>query len=1132
MVLRLPRLRLRARLSGGAALGTVAPEAVVKVYRSNRVERLLEALAQVVAQPLPDPIAPEQIVVHSRGMGTWLSQRLAEHLGVWAGGQFPFPRRFVDDVLRTVLGDAAVDDGFAPDRMLWPILAELPQHLQHAAFADLARYLADDTDGGRNLFQLARRIAAVFDQYVVFRPELVLAWEAGRDDDWQARLWRAVSARLQGRHPAALARDLFDALEREPPTRLPARVCVFGVSTLPPFYLRILQAIDRHVPVHLFVVSPSRAWWAEVQSHRDLLRRAVDDVPPVDDDAPPLLASLGTVGRDFQLVLEQTCDYDEPYDDLYVDPGHDTMLHALQSDILAFRRRGRESADDTCRPLPIAVGDDSISVHACHSPMREVEVLHDRILGLLADDPTLEPREIAVLCSDIETYAPLVEAVFEREPGDPTFVPYTVADRTLRADSPVVEAFHRVLDLVGGRLTASEVIDLLALPPIQQRFSIAHDEVDTIATWIAEAGIRWGIDEAHRKRHDQPKLRANTWRFGLDRLFLGLALPRASAGTGGPTFGGVLPYDELEGEDTLLLGRFAELCERLFDASVRLEAARSPRQWQVALAQIVDDFLASPRDVETSWDAQQIRAALEAVAADAEAAGFEGTLPLSAMLELVDGKLADDAAPRGFLTGGITFCELLPMRSIPFRVVCLLGMGDTQFPRSTPRVGFDLVARRPRPGDRARRADDRYLFLEALLAARDRVLVFHVGQSVQDNSDIPPSVVVSELLDELGAAFVPPGATEADPEALRRHVVVRHPMQPFSPRYFGLDPDPRLFSFEHAYAEGAEALVSGVDDTRGPVLLREPLPDPRPRPDAETQLPLHRLHAFYRMPTADLLKRRLGLYLDDWTRDHSDREPMELQPLDGWRLGAELLAHQLDGVPEATSLELLRAGGELPLGTFGEWKYAEIAANVQPLLAAARQHRVGDRLPHLSIDLAIGSTRVVGTIRERWSTATTMVQYARVSAKHLLRAWIDHLAACISGDERTTVIVGRSDKQGLAKVCRFRPVDDPQLYLGKLVELYWIGQCEPLLLFPKTSLAFCRSLRAKKDPDAAFEAARKVWTDHKQGERDDRSLKRVFGDRDVLARGFSIFDHEMAAGDFAELAIEVFCPLLEHVEET
>ena len=543
-------------------------------------------------------------------MGTWLSQRLAERLGVWAGGRFPFPRRFVDEILRATLGDAAPLSGFSADHLLWPVMAELPEHLEHGAFTEVARFIDHDAgSGGRGQFQLARRIATAFEQYVVFRPQMVLQWEAGREDHWQARLWRSVSKRLGGRHPAALARDLFAALKARRPAGLPHRVSVFGTSTLPPFYLEVFEALDRYVPVHLFIVSPSNAYWAEVRSDRELLRRG--ELPDDDDDAaPPLLASLGGVGRDFQRVLESTADYVEPLGDLYVDPGRDTLLHALQSDLLQFQR-----SEDT-------PADPSIAVHACHSPMREVEVLHDQVLDLLARDPSLQPHEIAVLCSDVETYAPLVEAVFERDSSDPTYVPYCLADRTLRADSPIVETFHRLLDLVGGRVTSSEVLDLLTLAPIQQRFHISADDVDTIGTWIAEAGVRWGIDETHRRHHKQPGLRENTWRFGLDRLFLGYALPGQ-----GETFGGVKPYDELEGQQTLLLGRFAELCEHVFAFVQRLEEPRSPRNWQQALTELVDALLDGP--VESARELLQLRTALDAIATDADEAGFSGAVPLS-----------------------------------------------------------------------------------------------------------------------------------------------------------------------------------------------------------------------------------------------------------------------------------------------------------------------------------------------------------------------------------------------------------------------------------------------------------------------------------------------------------------------
>jgi exodeoxyribonuclease V gamma subunit len=1091
----------------------------MKVYRSNRVEQILQALVEVVQQPTADPLQPQQVVVQSRGMAVWLSMRLAQRFGVWAGDAFPFPRRFIHGLFETVLGEPVANmEAFGRERMLWAILAELPRLLPQEPFADLARFCSDDPQG-RNRFGLAQRIADVFDQYLVFRPEMILGWERGQigsdAEQWQALLWQALAARHGKGHVAGLAQGFLATLAGPDfdASRLPPRICVFGLSTLPPLYIQLLAGVGQHVDVHLFVVSPSREYWVEIRSHYESLRasRRNGAAVELDTDAPPLLASLGTVGRDFQGVLESSVDYEDPAPDRYIDPGVDNMLHALQSDILRLQR--------PAEPHIIDSDDRSIAVHACHSPMREVEVLHDQILGLLAADATLEPTDIVVMMSDVERYAPLVEAVFERDRTDPTHVPYCIADRSVRGESPVVEALHRIVALSDARVTASEVLDLLALDPVAARFDISPEDVDTVTGWIGGSGIRWGVDAAHRKSHGQPKLSENTWRFGLDRMLLGYALP----GSGRETFAGVLPYDELEGQSTELLGRLATFSDRLFELLKRLRDPRTLRGWQETLTALLDSMLASP--VGGSWELGQVRVGLDAMAREAEAAGFTDTVPAAAVIDVLTRSIEGEQPARGFLAGGVTFCAMLPMRSVPFRVVCILGLSDNDFPRAARPVGFDLMARAPRPGDRSRRADDRYLFLEALLAARDRVQLYYVGQSIQDNSELPPSVVVSELLDALADdCVVPPG-----------QVVLRHPMQPFSPRYFGADDDPRLFSFAKAYRDGADALQQGPTAGERAPLLSAPLPvlqdGGRPR-----ELPLGRLLQFYRLPAAELLKRRLGVNLDDWSRDRSDREPMELTGLEAWKVGTAVLEHKLEAMPESRSLELLRAGGELPLGVPGGCRYDQIARIVDPMALAAESWRAGERLPPLDVDLEMtGGLRLTGVLGSRWPLAMASHQYARLGAKHLLAAWIRHLVlcACTPRDQPThTVIVARGDQGPTARVGEFRSVEDPRRHLTELVELYFVGQCEPLLLFPGASLAYCQALARKPDPDAALDVARAEWTKRAGGEAGDPHIARLFGDLDALAPGFSLFDQPMRGGDFPQLAVRVFGPLLQHLSES
>lgn len=1114
----------------------------MKVYRSNRVEVLLDALAEVVATPAAGPLDPETIVVHSRAMATWLTMRLAERFGAWAGGAFPFPRRFVQQIFEAALGERARGlPAWEADRLVWAIVAELPRHLRDPAFEPLRRFLeADPRPHGR--FELALRIAEIFDQYAVFRPQMVLDWQRGEGDEWQPILWRAVVGRLGDAHAAGLAEALMTAVERDElaPGVLPARVTVFGVSTLPPFYVRVLRALSTRVPVHLFVLSPSREYWAEIRSQREALRaarRAPDRVaaPALHDEGNPLLASLGAVGRDFQRVLEAEVDYVEPGPPLYVADEGTSMLGRLQADVLSLRRRGRRRGDDASPvgpgplpALPITPDDASIRIHVCHTPMREVEVLHDQLLALVHEEG-VAPHEIVVLTPDMETYGPLIEAALERDRSDPRYLPHAIADRSARATSPVLEALLRVLSLVGSRVTASEVLDLLALEVVRERFAIDPDNYDRAAEWVVDAGIRWGVDAAHRQVHHQPRCSENTWRFGLTRLLLGYALP----GREQETFAGVLPFDEIEGTDAVVLGKLAEFCDALFTALDTLTRPRALPAWREAIGATLDTLVASHAD--SAWEHQQIRDALDKLVADAALAGFDDVVELATIRERIEHRLDTDRPAAGFLTGGVTFCALLPMRSLPFRVVGLLGMNDGSFPRPTRSVGFDLIAAHPRPGDRSRRGDDRYLFLEALLSARERLLVTHVGQSIQDNATLPPSVVVSELLDVLAESFVAPEHAEAPPSdvasrtaAVHRHVVVRHPMQPFSPRYFAPEPvDPRLFSYARPWQEGARALAGEREDRhRAPLFAAALPPAAGPR-----DLTIERLVRFYAQPTAQLLGRRLGIYLKDDAKERSDREPMELEGLAQWQVGDRILRHRLEGVPLHRSLELLRAAGVLPLGVPGRCRFDELVGIADPIAATAAAVRGEARLPDLDVDLQVGDTRLVGRIGARWTGATVQPQFGRIGAKHRLAAWIRHLAAGTMDPEaaRTSAIVGRSDGSGGAHLCQLRPVSDPAPLLQALVELYWIGQEEPLLLFPRSSLAYAEAL--PRGEAEALAAARKQWADRRNGEGEDPHLRRVFGDADPLQASFSVLPGPMRAGDFPTLSAAVFGPLIAHRQE-
>ncbi|HEV8548664.1 MAG TPA: exodeoxyribonuclease V subunit gamma, partial [Polyangiaceae bacterium] len=801
------------------------------LHLSNRVERLVSALAAELETPRGGAFNPESVVVPGRGMGVWLAMELSKRLGVWAT-RLVYPRALVDDVVRRVLGPQALGPAALSEELLeWGIRAVLPPLLREPEFAELARYVEGDRLGVR-IAELSARLATVFDQYLTYRPEWVRAWEGGGvvnvgpEDRFQAILLRKVAERLRARHVGELELAFDARLKEARSLELPPRISLLGVSALPPLFVRALVGLAAHTDVHAYLFAPS----------------PVLEVTEGPDAARPLLAALGKVGVELDSVLRATLEargitptlhqYFEPPD------AGGSLLAALQASLY-------DPAAPRLSTRPLAPGDTSVAVHACHGPTREVEVLHDQLLALLtrAEDP-VAPEEVLVLVGDLGTYGPLVEAVFRRDPGDPRFVPFHVSDRSSRRESALTDAFLRVLGMVRGRVTAAEVLDLLMLEPVRRRLGIDAAGADAIKEWVAAAGVRWGMDGEHREAAELPRAGgANTWRFGIQRLLLGYAFPSDER----RTFGGLAGYDEVEGSDAELLGVLAGFVRNLFGWLRELERPRPLSEWSVLIASLLSALF--PDDAETERQTSGIRRALAAMNEAATLAGFEGELDVSVLAELVERRVDGQAPERGFLAGGITFSAMVPMRSIPFRVIALLGMNDGVFPRSPRPIEFDLIrnGRTPRSeGDRSTRDEDRYLFLETLCAAREKLIVTYTGRSVRDDRELSPSICLSELLD----AVAGPAGSDAS-RARREALVVEHHLQSFSPRYFDGN-DPRLFSYAKEYEGGARGLVQ-AEAARGAFIARlEPL-------EQKTEIALEDLVRFWKSPPGYLLNRRLGI---------------------------------------------------------------------------------------------------------------------------------------------------------------------------------------------------------------------------------------------------------------------------------
>ncbi|PWI35207.1 exodeoxyribonuclease V subunit gamma [Vibrio albus] len=1097
------------------------------VYHSNQIDILKTLLVELIrARPLDNPFCKEQILVQSPGMSQWLKMELANELGVAANIEFPLPATFIWNMFVHVLDEVPERSAFNKDAMTWKLAQLIPEQLDKVEFSPLKQYLAEDRDGSKR-YQLAEKIADIFDGYLVYRPEWIARWEAGEsvpelgdEQPWQPILWQALYEHTLALgqspyHRANLYEHFIDTLDHYVGriAGLPDRLFVFGISSLPPRYMDALKALGQHMDVHLMFTNPCRYYWGEVRDRKYLaglssrsrqhLEWQADHYEPdgetgqlkgtVDDNlrddlhtdvvGNSLLASMGKLGRDNLYLLSQL---DANEIEAFADIDRDNLLHHIQADILNLDERQDDQQLESSTHKAAVDIDHSLSFHACHSPMREVEVLHDQLLSMFDADPELKPRDIIVMVADINAYSPAIQAVFGNAPGE-RYIPYSISDRTAAQESPVLNAFMNLVSLPDSRCAASELLELLETPEVMSRFGLDESEFERAGVWIEEAGIRWGIDAQTAQDFALPDYEQNTWLFGVQRMLLGYAMAETDGEGSDCLFSGpggdIAPYSEVQGMDAELAGKLARFVERIGYYRRVLAVPLSAGEWREQLFSMLEDCFSPELDSEVVL--KSIRDVLSQLQDQLEDAAFAELISPAVMQQYLENRLSGSRISQRFLAGQVNFCTLMPMRSIPFKTVCLLGMNDGAYPRSMPPEGFDLINGRTRPGDRSRRDDDRYLFLEALLSAQQTLYISYIARSIQDNSEKVPSILVTELLDYCGQNFCLLGdeALPADDSADRliRALTSQHPMVPFSPS---------AFSGKHpSYAQEWLPVVNKQGQKRTSFI--QPLDDILLDAVYPLELPLAELQRFWRLPVQYFFNRRLKVFFSDISRGTDDDEPFALDNLQGYQLREQLIAVMLQARLAGESEEDVtqgfirrqRAKGLLPVGAFGELEFAESKAQSSAIvdeLAFICQSPLPDA--EVNIRLApFGEGKPVilsGWLTNRYQAGLIRYRSGRIRPQDLLSAWIDHLCLAVSGYNQRTHLVGYDKKEGVEhRVFPLIDTSSAETILTDLIRTYYGGLNSPLVFFPRSLMAGAEAGSKGKALDDIHLAMQKQFED-------------------------------------------------------
>jgi exodeoxyribonuclease V gamma subunit len=1103
---------------------------MLHLYFSNRFETLTRLLIGRLDADAPGVFSAAHVIVPSRAVERSLTLAIADSDGICANVGFDYLARWLWRQISRFVRGVGETSPFEPEILAWRIYRALADQQFVTGHERLLAYLRGADDLMR--YELACQLAALFRDYSTYREDWLEAWAGDRhidpvpadavttgaaharsDERWQAALYRRIISELKvdARHPglAFIQKLRAEGVEAAIEAGLPGSVHLFALPTMPPQHMRLVQLLGTLIEVHLYVQNPCQQYWFEVVDQRRLQSLAAQGADQYYEVGNPLLASWGRQTQSHVGLLANLEGAAVSDDDLYEPHEGATVLAQVQNSILELGKLDKES-------VSIEPGDRSLEVHDCHSLTRELEVLQDYLLDLFVTDPSLRPSDILVVTPDLEAAAPLIEAVFGTVPKERE-IPYQLTGRSRSTVNTPARTLLALLSLAASRCEATAVFDLLQQPIVARRFGLDEAALQLIRGWIGVSGIRWALDAQHRAGFDIPGHGRHTLSDGLERLFLGYALPD---GIGAALFGQILPAGNPSGSNALALGAFWQFADALQKFRAAVAAPQPIEAWARCLSGALEDFMnATAPELD---DLNDLQITIDRLTDTLRQAGMEDRVPLAVMNAALEAQL-DEEIRGGVPTGRVTFTSMAALRSLPFEVVCVIGLNDGAFPSSVRAPEYDLMALDPRRGDRQRALDERNVFLDLVLAARRRLYLSYCGRSVRDNSLIPPSVLVSELL-----AAVP----------VRPY---KHPLQAFAEACFSGASVRPLRSYnremgealQESMAAAAIALAPGSNEEEDdedededaaavpqPLFFTAPLPAPGPE---WRELNLHQLVKFFKNPSRYLLTRRMDVALSYRPDELLDQEPFASDSRGRRVLAARLLPHLIRNPGDPAVPGLLGASTELPDGNLGEVERKGELAAMREFAARVHARTRAPTLPprHSSIPMEIdGETwRLDAEFSDLRADGLIRCNYARerdidaLRAADALDAWCSHLVLCAdppAGVSLRTAVIARMG------TWVFRAPRDPRAILSGLVAIYRRGLVEPAHFFPRSAWKYCNE-------DRRISRARQEWRDNEYtsfAESADPAYQLAF-------RG----QPEPLDEEFKRLAVAVYGPLLAHMEK-
>ena len=1034
------------------------------VISNYKLDKLSSSLADNIINSKTDPFEQQRVICQGKSMEQYLNKTIADQETIAANINYRFPRNSINDIIS--LSDKNRDvTRLDPKIMVWDIYFLLPKLIDKDCYKPLNDYINADISSKKfRQYQLSRQIASVFDFYLGYRGDWLESWQRferithrmnsngnldlGPHELWQSDLWRRLTIERGGTEGDRIifkrASVILEECKDKIADKLPKKLSIFAISNMPQDYIDFFSILKQKIELDFYYIMPCIEYWGD--SNRI--------AAVIENEGNRLLASWGKLGRDFlKLLLDADFELSQS---VFIPEQSDnaTLLTSLQHDIL------HDSSLDETRLKKIKTADKSIIINSCYSRMREIEVLHDHIFNEL-NHSNCEFSDILVMAPNIEDYAPYIKAIFKQnaitnsqESNQSSFIPFNISDCSTIFSSIDSEIFMKILNLPKGKMTSEDLFDIISSEPVANKFNFSKDDIEKMYDLISNAKISWGENNEHRK--DVLKSEYNgfgTWEFGFKRMLMGYAFD--SEGTVGEN---VLP---LNNSDGIVIGKLILVCKKLFKICDDMSECYSYEDWcNKIFHPIIKEFFEL-----TDNKNEQINPLSTAISSFRHACSKSNhndeIFSLDVAKAAIEFELSDEASSTSsFFRGGVTFCQLLPMRNIPFKNICIIGMNDSEFPRINKKCGFNLAEKEYRIGDKVLRDEDRYIFLETLLAAKEKFYISYIGKSNSNNEILPPSVLVDELLDYL----------EESTGIKKNEYVTEHPLHGFNERYFKKDNE-NFYSYSKTYFKAAESYRDSKRDSVNELFCPKELDLSS---DMRNEFSFEEFVKFFLCPAQFFLKYRFNIDLyEEKFKPLVTSEPFELNTLESYNLKDELLVHKIEKKDFDIEQNLKTSGG-LPSGVRGDdiiQKADEIAEQLDEAVSELGEKCSNPKEYKLDFESKGFKFTLTGSFDNIFENEQEKVQAffrpAKIKNKDKIKAYVWHQLAMYKDLGITkTILIGLDGDLNIY---------DCKSGFQSLVDVFVRGLCKPIPLFENSTPEYVKAITGNNDVDKALKKASEKW---------------------------------------------------------